>query len=73
MKKQPNLSLSILGLSSDEMTEHIEGYSEMCKQTSEGVYVNITDRNCCDELISQFQTSLEVYESKKMALITELF
>ena len=73
MKKQPNLSLSILGLSSDEMTEHIEAYSDMCKQTSEGVFVNITDRNCCENLISQFRTSLDVYESKKMSLITELF
>lgn len=41
--------------------------------TPEGLFINITNRQKCDKLIKKFSTFLEVYPTKRMPLITELF
>jgi hypothetical protein len=47
-----------MGLSSNPFTEHIDDYNELVKLTPEGVFVNITDRQSCDQLIEQFAMGL---------------
>ena len=41
--------------------------------TQEGIFVNLTSRENCDESIKQFVTNFDVYPSEKIPLITELF
>ena len=73
LTKCPNLNISILGLSSNPFVEHVMDYKQLCALTPEGVFCNITDRQTCDALIKQFAMRFDVYQSRKLPLITELF
>ena len=52
-----------MGLSSNPLMrrKNIRDYRKLCKMTSEGIYLNITDVEKANELAEQFFNTMEVY------------
>lgn len=71
-----NLSISILGLSSQPLKKQTENLLNLTKLTSGGCFMNLTDKSKLemvnqndettkfDKLIQQFKSSLSVYPSE---------
>ena len=62
LNQVPNLSVSLMALSSEPLTRGKE-YRELCHSTSEGVYVNIVDTCKAGKVAEKFFSTMDVYPS----------
>ena len=60
-------------LSSEAKNYHSKDYDKLCRNTREGLYVNIVGRTNADKVAQRFFSSMEVYPSDKKLFIREFF
>jgi len=74
-----NLNLVIVGINIFEESEQAQKYSNLCKQTREGFYVNIDishieeNNEEVQEMLDKVTAFTELYSSKGLSMIAELF
>ena len=60
-------------LSSEAKNYHSKDYDKLCRNTREGLYVNLVGRTNADKVAQRFFSSMEVYPSDKKLFIREFF
>ena len=73
LKNAANLSVSIMGLSSDPLRNNVKDYKKLCLATREGMYVNIVNKEKSDRVAKQFFSTMDVYPSSKLPIMKEFF
>ena len=73
LKNAANLSISIMGLSSEPLNNHMSDYRKLCQATREGMYVNIVNKEKSDKVAQQFFSTMDVYPSSKLPIMREFF
>ena len=59
------MSISIMTLSAEPKDKKFRSkhYSELTQLTKEGIYLNIVNKDSCDEVAARFFMSMDVYPS----------
>lgn len=75
LQKQKNVSISIMALSAEAKDRHYrcKDYKELTELTSEGIFVNVVDKDSCDKVAERFFSSINVYPSTEKSTIREFF
>jgi hypothetical protein len=74
LRKQDQLSISVLGLSDLPFSQNeVQNMKDLTSSTVEGLFANLTERERSDELVKQFFASLDVYPSEPMPILKETF
>ena len=72
MSGRPNLSMSIVALTSAPLKAHSVNYKELAMATPEGVFMNLVDRGTSTKLLAKFKSTMDVYPSNEHPLINEI-
>ena len=73
VRRAENLSISMMGLTSSPMDHNVSDYRDLCNSSSEGNFVNVVDKDKCQDVMKEFGASMDVYPSDKISIITEQF
>ena len=73
IRKRPNLSISVLGLSSKPFKAHVPHYRKLCHASRQGDFLNVVDRDSAEPLAEKFLSAMDVYQSQEIPIIREYF
>lgn len=64
------MSISIMALSAEPKDKRFRSkdYRELAELTKEGLYVNIVDKDKCDQVAARFFSSMEVYPNGNLSV-----
>jgi len=71
--KLKNLSISMMGLSSEPLKVHVRDYNQLTHMTREGEYLNIVNKKTADECARKFFSSMTTYPSNDRPVVREHF
>ena len=69
------MSISIMTLSAEakDMHHRSKDYRDFTELTKEGLFVNIVNKNGCDQIAERFFSSMDVYPSVTRTCMREFF
>lgn len=73
IRKMKNMSISIMGLSSEPLRCHNADYRQLTRATREGDYMNIVDMDTAKVNAKKFFSASDVYPSNEIPAIREFF
>ena len=73
INKRPNLSISMLGLSSKPFKAHAQHYRKLCHLSRKGDFLNVVNRDSAEPLAEKFLSAMDVYQSQEIPIIREYF